>query len=112
MFEEGSRLFDIKRRNESIDRSLSVNAPIAELSYINAVKYNGQDNRMIYQIPDAEIQNNPEITVQNPPIRPIKRVRALSTDRLHQSNPRFHMAETGDCSVGGQRQFRFCPFDF
>lgn len=66
MFEEGSRLFDIKRRNESIDRSLSVNAPIAELSYINAVKYNGQDKRMIYQIPDAEIQNNPEITVQNP----------------------------------------------
>ncbi len=66
MFEEGSRLFDIKRRNESIDRSLSVNAPIAELSYINAVKYNEQDNRMIYQIPDAEIQNNPEITVQNP----------------------------------------------
>lgn len=66
MFEEGSRLFDIKRRNESIDRSLSVNAPIAELSYINAVKYNEQDNRMIYQIPDAEIQNTPEITVQNP----------------------------------------------
>ncbi len=53
MFEEGSRLFDIKRRNESIDRSLSVNAPIAELSYINAVKYNEQDNRMIYQIPTA-----------------------------------------------------------
>ncbi|MDE5988861.1 MAG: RagB/SusD family nutrient uptake outer membrane protein [Duncaniella sp.] len=66
MFEEGSRLFDIKRRNESIDRSLSVNAPISELSYINAVKYNGQDNKMIYQIPDVEIQNNPEITVQNP----------------------------------------------
>lgn len=66
MFEEGSRLFDIKRRNESIDRALSVNAPIAQLDYINAVKYKGQDDKMIYMIPDAEIQNNPEITVQNP----------------------------------------------
>lgn len=66
MFEEGSRLFDIKRRNESIDRALSVNAPIAQLNYINAVKYKGQDDKMIYMIPDAEIQNNPEITVQNP----------------------------------------------
>lgn len=66
MFEEGSRLFDIKRRNESIDRALSENAPIAQLDYINAVKYKGQDDKMIYMIPDAEIQNNPEITVQNP----------------------------------------------
>lgn len=66
MFEEGSRFFDIKRRNESIDRALSVNAPIAQLEYLNAVKYNGHDDKMIYMIPDAEIQNNPEITVQNP----------------------------------------------
>ena len=66
MFEEGSRFFDIKRRNESIDRSLSTDAPISELEYVGAVRYSGHDAKMIYQIPDAEIQNNPEITVQNP----------------------------------------------
>ncbi|MBD5380003.1 MAG: RagB/SusD family nutrient uptake outer membrane protein [Bacteroides sp.] len=68
MFEEGSRLFDIKRRNESIDRSLSTDAPIAGLEYVGAVRYNGQDAKMIYQIPTVEMENNPEITTadQNP----------------------------------------------
>ncbi len=66
MFEEGSRFFDIKRRNESIDRALSVNTPVAGLEYVGAVRFSGQENKMIYQIPTVEMENNPEITVQNP----------------------------------------------
>lgn len=65
MFEEGCRLFDIKRRNESVDRSLSVDTPVAGLEYLNAVRYNGHDIRLVYQIPTVEIENNPDITVQN-----------------------------------------------
>lgn len=67
MFEENSsRFFDIKRRNEHVNRALSIDAPISALQYINAVEYDGFDDRLVYQIPDAEIQNNPAITENNP----------------------------------------------
>ncbi len=67
MFEENtSRFFDIKRRNEHVNRALSTDIPLAGLQYINAVEFYGYDNRLVYQIPNAEIQNNPEITENNP----------------------------------------------
>lgn len=67
LFEENSsRFFDIKRRNEHINRALSTNIPLAGLQYINSVEYNGWDDRLVYQIPNAEIENNPEITENNP----------------------------------------------
>lgn len=67
MFEENSsRFFDIKRRNEHIDRALSTNIPLAGLQYIDAVVYDGFDDRLVYQIPNAEIENNDAITSNNP----------------------------------------------
>ena len=67
MFEENTcRYFDIKRRNEHVNRALSVDIPLAGLQYINAVEYDGYDNRLVYQIPTVEIENNPAITENNP----------------------------------------------
>lgn len=67
MFEENtSRYFDIKRRNEHVNRALSTDIPLAGLQYINAVEYNGYDDRLVYQIPTVEIENNPAITENNP----------------------------------------------
>ena len=66
---EGVRFFDIKRRNETVDRSKSLNPDQwPDLEYMNALKWDGHDKRMIYQIPDVEMQNNNEITKadQNP----------------------------------------------
>ena len=42
------------------------NIPQVKNTSVHSINLNGQDNKMIYQIPDVEIQNNPEITVQNP----------------------------------------------
>ncbi|MBD5263462.1 MAG: RagB/SusD family nutrient uptake outer membrane protein [Bacteroides sp.] len=67
MFEENtSRFFDIRRRNEKINRALSTDLPLAGLQYLNAVEYEGYDYRLVYQIPTVETQNNPEITENNP----------------------------------------------
>jgi tetratricopeptide (TPR) repeat protein len=58
---EGSRLFDIKRRNESVDRSNGIDHA-TNLESVNAVAYTGHDYRLIYHIPSEEIANNPYIT--------------------------------------------------
>lgn len=61
---EGCRIFDVKRRGETIDRSTSANHS-KTLPQFNAVKYEATDYRMIYHIPDKEMQNNPEIEADN-----------------------------------------------
>lgn len=58
---EGNRYLDVKRRNETIDRSTSMNHA-TDLSYFNAVTYSSRDYRMIYHIPSTEMENNPAIT--------------------------------------------------
>ncbi len=61
MWGEGRRLLDMKRRAEALDRTTSNNhSPIA----IQTAAAN--DYRMIYQIPDREMDANLEITEQNP----------------------------------------------
>lgn len=60
---EGKRLFDVKRRNESINREGRNFMP--EMAVTN---FNGQDAVMVYQIPKSELDNNDFITPdqQNP----------------------------------------------
>lgn len=58
---EGNRYLDIKRRNETVDRSKSTNHA-ADLASFNAITYKADDYRMLYRIPDSEMQNNPAIT--------------------------------------------------
>lgn len=60
---EGKRLFDVKRRNETVNRTGRNH--LAELVVPN---FNGQDAIMVYQIPKSEIDNNDFITPdqQNP----------------------------------------------
>lgn len=60
-FEEGNRYLDVKRRGETIDRSKSVNHAV-DLNNFDAVTYSAHDYRMIYHIPNSEMENNPEIT--------------------------------------------------
>lgn len=60
MFLEGCRYLDAKRRNEMIERSKSDNYA-ADLNNYNAIDYSARDYRMIYRIPIAEMQNNPDI---------------------------------------------------
>lgn len=60
MWMEGCRALDAKRRNETIDRTLSTNHA-AGLGHFNALKYTGHDYRMIYHIPRKEMENNPAI---------------------------------------------------
>lgn len=64
---EGCRYLDAKRRNETIDRTLSTNHA-ADLAVMNALTYSARDYRMIYQIPLKELQNNDAIpsSQQNP----------------------------------------------
>ena len=57
MWGEGRRIFDAKRRNESFDRSKSAYYP-ADLNSYDAVKYSARDQRLIYQIPTIEMDNN------------------------------------------------------
>lgn len=65
MWGEGCRLLDAKRRGETIDRTLSTNHAV-DLSHFNALTYKANsDYRMIYHIPDKELQNNPSITEDN-----------------------------------------------
>lgn len=61
MWGEGRRFLDMKRRNESLDRTKSTNHKATTIMTANA-----QDKRMIYKIPDKEINANPEIGDQNP----------------------------------------------
>lgn len=64
---EGVRIFDAKRRNETLDRTKSKNFPAA-LAVANAMTYSARDYRMIYKIPTVEMENNDNITSdqQNP----------------------------------------------
>ncbi len=64
---EGVRLFDAKRRNETIDRSKSENFASALATY-DAITYSARDYRMIYKIPTIELENNEYIdsSEQNP----------------------------------------------
>lgn len=64
---EGVRLFDAKRRNETIDRSKSKNFNSA-LATDDAITYSARDYRMIYKIPTVELENNEYIdsSEQNP----------------------------------------------
>ena len=61
---EGCRYLDAKRRGETIDRSKSSNHS-KSLPSFNAVTYSAHDYRMIYHIPEKEMQNNPEIEADN-----------------------------------------------
>ncbi len=61
---EGCRIFDVKRRGETVDRSTSVNHS-KSLTQFKAVKYEATDYRMIYHIPQKELDNNPEIEADN-----------------------------------------------
>ena len=62
---EGKRFFDVKRRNELVDRTASNHMPA---NIIINQNYNGQDDLMIWQIPQKEMDNNNDITPdqQNP----------------------------------------------
>lgn len=64
---EGCRIFDAKRRNETIDRTKSTNFA-ASLASTDAMTYSARDYRMIYKIPTLEMENNTEISSdqQNP----------------------------------------------
>lgn len=64
---EGCRIFDAKRRNETIDRTKSSNFA-ASLASTDAMTYSARDYRMIYKIPTLEMENNTEISSdqQNP----------------------------------------------
>lgn len=65
MWGEGCRLFDAKRRNETIDRSKSTNHSATVMSDPATTTYSARDYRMILQIPLTEMENNPTITVNN-----------------------------------------------
>lgn len=64
MWMEGCRALDAKRRNETIDRTTSVNHA-KDLTYFDAVKYSARDYRWIYHIPQKEKENNSAITEDN-----------------------------------------------
>lgn len=69
MWGEGRRLFDAKRRGETIDRSASTNHALDLPSYDALAPYKAdEDKRMIYTIPLKEMENNEYITEedQNP----------------------------------------------
>lgn len=63
---EGVRYNDARRRHEQIQRSLSVNHANAQLAAMGAVDFSSIADKMIYQIPSVEIENNPDIKEQNP----------------------------------------------
>lgn len=58
---EGNRYLDAKRRNETIDRSKSTNHA-ADLASFKAITFTMDDYRMIYRIPNTEMENNPAIS--------------------------------------------------
>ena len=62
---EGKRLFDVKRRNEHVDRTASNHMPANAIINQN---YDGWDDLMIYQVPQKEMDNNNAISPdqQNP----------------------------------------------
>lgn len=55
MWMEGCRFLDAKRRGETIDRTKSTNHPVS-------MSYSARDYRMVYRIPNSEMENNPAIT--------------------------------------------------
>ncbi len=61
---EGCRFFDAKRRGETIDRSTSINHAI-DLASFDAVTYSGRDYRLIFHIPNGEMENNPSISTED-----------------------------------------------
>ncbi len=61
---EGNRYLDAKRRGETIDRSKSTNHAV-DLPYFNAVTYSAHDYRMIYRIPQKEMENSSVTLVDN-----------------------------------------------
>ncbi len=61
---EGDRYLDATRRGETIDRSKSTNHA-TDLASFNAITYSSRDYRMIYHIPNAELENNPSITADD-----------------------------------------------
>ena len=63
---EGCRIFDVKRRNETIDRTKSTNL-CSTLASTDAMTYSARDYRMILQIPTLEMENNFEISDQQNP---------------------------------------------
>ena len=55
-------MFDAKRRGEIIDRTTSENHSKTALELFNTTKYKAdEDYRMIFRIPQKELQNNPSI---------------------------------------------------
>lgn len=61
MWGEGRRFLDMKRRAEALDRTKSINHRATTI-----MKAEANDYRMIYQIPDKELNANSEITEQKP----------------------------------------------
>lgn len=62
MWMEGCRIFDAKRRGEIIDRTTSENHSKTTLEQFNTTKYKAdEDYRMIFRIPQKELQNNSSI---------------------------------------------------
>lgn len=63
MWMEGCRALDAKRRGEIIDREISENHSTTTLENFGTKQYKAdEDYRMIYRIPEKELQNNPSIT--------------------------------------------------
>lgn len=63
MWMEGCRALDAKRRGETIDRTTSINHSPTALEVYNTKQYKAdEDYRMIYRIPQNELENNPMIT--------------------------------------------------
>lgn len=60
MWGEGRRLFDMKRRGEALDRTKGTNHAATTPKQVPA-----NDKLFIYQIPQKELDANPEITEQN-----------------------------------------------
>ena len=60
MWGEGRRLFDMKRRNDSLDRTHAINH-----SAIAPKEVPAGSKLFIYQIPDKELNANSEITDKN-----------------------------------------------
>ncbi|MBQ3622690.1 MAG: RagB/SusD family nutrient uptake outer membrane protein [Bacteroidaceae bacterium] len=58
---EGCRYFDAKRRNETMDRNASENHSYTAVVYFNTGEYTGHDYRMIYRIPQKELETNTSI---------------------------------------------------
>lgn len=64
MWLEGCRALDMKRRGETINRTLSINHA-TDLEHFNALQYTGHDYRLIYHIPTKELENNSAITKED-----------------------------------------------